>query len=221
MKLRYFIFAAMAALLAFAAFKYIQSNGLFVYSKSESLGAPVVFRTEGGLLEVGGFEINEEFYRENYKIWFGLYLGKTVSQIKIPVTYKYHIILQNEWTVHVKDNICTVMAPKISPTLPVAFDSGKMQKKTENGWMRFDKIENLNDLERSITKELGARAWLPDHLVLVREAARKTVTEFVQSWLLRDSIYNWNDDSNHVVKVSFPGEKEEKMILPSVKIDNL
>lgn len=184
-------------------------------------GVPVVFRTPGGLLEVGCVDFTEDFFKADSKTWWVIYLGTTVSQIQVPVTYRYHIELLKDWTVDVRDNICTVNAPPITPSLPVAFDSSKMTKKTESGWARFNKDENLRSLEISITPELNKRAGSPQYIGQVREAARKTVAEFIQSWLLKDGVAGWKNDSNHVVKVIFPGEPEEGFTPPSVKVQNL
>ncbi|MEI6033790.1 MAG: hypothetical protein WCS65_05865 [Verrucomicrobiae bacterium] len=184
-------------------------------------GVPVVFRTKGGLLEIGGFDFTEDFFRANSKTWWGIYLGTTVSQIQVPATYRYHIALLKDWTVHVKDNVCIVNAPSIAPSLPVAFDSSKMIKKTESGWARFDKDENLSSLEISITPELNKRADDPQHIGQVREHARQTVAEFIQGWLLKDGVAGWKNDSDHAVKVFFPGEPVDGVAPPQVRVENL
>ena len=178
---------------------------------------PVVFRTPGGLLEVGGFDFKEDFYKSDSKSWFAINLGTTVSQIQVPVRYRYHIVLPSDWKFIVRGQTCLVNAPAILPTLPVAFDTAGMQKKTESGWARFNKDENLEQLERSITAELETKAKSDKYIAQIREAAHKTVVEFITTWLLREQ--QWKDDQFHMVKVYFPDETPEPAKAASFNVE--
>ena len=165
---------------------------------------PVVMRTAGGLLEVATVKVTERFTRNDTKEFWGIDLGTTISQIQVPVVYRYHIELAREWQFTIKDKTCLVQAPQLKTSLPVAFDTAGMQKYSRSGWARFNKDANLTLLEQSITRELQARAAAPNYLQLVREPARETVKEFVTQWLLKEQ--QWKRAPEYAVIVVFPGE---------------
>jgi hypothetical protein len=165
---------------------------------------PVIIRTEGGLLEVAVVRAQERFTRVDAKEIWGIPLGTTVSHIQAPVYYRYHIQLAKEWRVVIRGKTCIVQAPPILPSLPVAFDTSAMQKYSQNGWARFNKDENLDALERSITPELEKRARSDAYRQLVTAPARQTVTEFVTKWLLKEQT--WGSSPEYKVVVTFPGE---------------
>ena len=166
---------------------------------------PVTFRTEGGLLEVAGMIKLEDFYREDNLTWWFVDWGTTISQIRVEATYRYHVKLSEEWHVRIKDSVCIVEAPRLEPTLPVAIDTAKTVHKTERGWARFNKDDNLELLRKSVSERLKGKAKRPEYLNLVREPARKTIEEFIASWLLKEDI--WGSSEWHVIKVVFPDEK--------------
>ena len=64
-----------------------------------------------------------------------------------------------------------------------------MEQYTRTGWARFNKEENLEALQRSMTPTL---------------AARKTIAEFITIWLLKET--EWKRDPAHQVVVLFPDE---------------
>jgi hypothetical protein len=164
---------------------------------------PVIIRTEGGLLEVATIRAQERFTRADSREFWGISLGTTVSHIQAPVYYRYHIQLARQWRVVIKGKTCFVQAPAILPSLPVAFDTSKMQKYSQNGWARFNKDENLDTLERSLTPELEKRARSDSYRQLVEEPARKTVSEFVSKWLLKEQ--GWGSGPDYKVDVRFDG----------------
>lgn len=150
---------------------------------------PVVMRTRGGLLEVATVRALERFTREDSRDFWGIDLGTTVSQIQVPVTYRFHIEMAREWPIEVRGLTAIARAPAIKPSLPVAFDTTLMEKYTRAGWARFNKEENLEALQRSMTPTL---------------AARKTIAEFITIWLLKET--EWKRDPAHKVVVLFPDE---------------
>lgn len=165
----------------------------------------IVMRTPGGLLEVAAIKASEHFTRSDTKEFWGIDLGKTVSEIQLQAYYLYHIELAREWPMSIKGKTCIVMAPPIKPSLPVAFDTTTLQKRTESGWARFNKNENLLDLERSISPELAKRAATHSYLQLATEPSRQTVKEFVTKWLVKEKQWK-RDDPDYNVKVVFQGE---------------
>jgi len=56
----------------------------------------------------------------------GINLGTTVSQIQVPVTYRYQIALGKEWQVHLRNGTLLVIAPAVMPSVPVAIDTSRM-----------------------------------------------------------------------------------------------
>lgn len=165
---------------------------------------PVIMRTPGGLLEVATVRAQERFTRSDTRDFWGLPLGTTVSHIEVPALYRYHIELARDWHLLISGRTAYVRSPALEPSLPVAFDTGAMRKYTRSGWARFDKQENLDALERTLTRELDARANSDRYRRLATEAARQTVREFVTRWLLKEQ--HWKRDSAYTVVVSFPGE---------------
>lgn len=166
---------------------------------------PVVMRTKGGLLEVATVRALERFTREDSRDFWGIDLGTTVSQIQAPVTYRFHIEMAREWPIEIRGRTAIARAPAIKPSLPVAFDTSLMEKYTRAGWARFNKEENLEALERSMTPMLAERAAGEAYRGLAEDAARKTIAEFITIWLLKET--DWKRDPLHKVVVLFPGEK--------------
>lgn len=147
-----------------------------------------VIGTKGDILELATLEADETFTRMDAKTiaWNVFYLGTTVSEIRAPAIYRYHLKLSDDWSVNTEQHTCVVIAPIIRPTLPPAIRTDKMEKKSKAGWGRFNAAQNMTELEKSITPSLERRAGNPTHIANVREPARKAVAEFVKTWLLRD-----------------------------------
>lgn len=142
--------------------------------------------TQGDILEVATLETDETVTRYDMKTAFHelIYLGTTVSEIRTPVVYRYHIQISQPWQLRVENGQCIVRAPALRPSLPPAVRTEGMQKKSESGWLRFNAEENLAALEKELTPTLERRAGNKSHLDPIREAARKSVAEFVKRWLL-------------------------------------
>ena len=77
-----------------------------------------------------------------------------------------------------------------------------MQKQTVSGWARFDKHENLAELEHRVTPELANRA--NGYLVLALPSARISVANFARSWLSKN--HYWDNLKIADVKVIFPDD---------------
>jgi hypothetical protein len=170
-------------------------------------GVPVVMRSPGGLLEISTVTVYERFRRTDTREFWGIPLGTTVSIIQVPVTYRYHIEMAREWPIYINGTTATVRTAEVKPSLPAAIDTAKMEKYTQNGWARFNKDENLETLERSITPELQNRAGVPAIRQLAMDAGRQTVREFVTTWLLKEQ--GWKRDPQYKVLVVFPGDDKK------------
>ncbi len=183
---------------------------------------PEVNTSGSGLLELASADVTETFTRSDERrvLWDIVSLGTTASEIKVPVTYRYHLELADPWRLEVTGQTCVVYAPQIRPTQPPAIHTDRMEKRSEESWLRFDAEEQLDDLQRSITPRLISRARDPRHLDLVREQSRRTVAEFVRAWLLRED--QWRDDRVFAIKVVFPDEevREPEALDITIQLDD-
>jgi hypothetical protein len=163
----------------------------------------VVMPTAGGRLEVATVAARETFTRSDPRVLFDLVdLGTTVSEVHVDATYRYHVEMARAWPLRVVGRTCLVRAGPVRPTLPVAFDTSTVERRTSSGWARFDRAENLRALESSLTPLLADRA--PIYRQQAQEAGRAVVAEFVAEWLLRER--QWRRDPEHRVVVLFDDE---------------
>lgn len=164
----------------------------------------------GVKLELASFQATEILRTtdERWVAWDLIPLGTTVTEIRVPVTYRYHLRLDEEWRLEVEGQSCVVHAPRIRPTLPPAIDTGGMEKFSDSGWLRFNEAQQMEGLERSLTGILSERASDPLHLEMVRERCRLEVAEFVRSWLLTED--HWREDRFRSVTVIFADETESR-----------
>jgi len=162
--------------------------------------------TDGDILEIATAEATEQFTRQTNLEMFGtkLPLGTTVSEIVVPATYRYHIDLDEDWFLTSDGSTLLVLAPEVRPSLPVAFDTGRMRKKTNAGWARWDGAESLAALEKTLTSKLEKRARQEEVLDEVREEGRLAVAKFVRKWLLARTA--WGEDRFDEIVIKFEGE---------------
>ena len=163
-----------------------------------------VISTEGDVLELSTIETVETFTRSDSRSLFGdlVYLGTTVSEIRVPVVYRYHLLLSDDWHLEIREGQCHVIAPAPRPTLPPAIRTEGMEKKSASGWLRFNAAENLAQLEKDLTPRLQQRAADARHLAMAREANRQSVAAFVRKWMLQDHP----ERSTLAINVRFPDE---------------
>lgn len=165
--------------------------------------------TDGNILEVATAESPERFSRTSNVAMFGRVLPgtTTVSEITVPATYRFHIDLNDEWNLVADGKRLLVMAPAVRPSLPVAFDTAKVQKKTQSGWARWDGADNLAALEKEITGKLAERASQPATIEKIRDEGRSAVAQFVRKWLLDKEA--WGKGRFEEIVVVFAGEDDK------------
>ena len=159
---------------------------------SSGLGTEILFmRTEGGLLEVSKFQMTEQFDEKFAYTVLGRKVGETVAHIRVPATYRYHIKLGSKWKIIRTDDVFTVITPPVEPSLPVAVDLKRMEEDSGGTWILvpFNEDEDLKALRSEITGVLAEKAQSAAYRRLQREDARKTVTEFVQKWLVTQQAW--------------------------------
>lgn len=196
--------AARAALEGAAGIAARFRTGTITTTFTERL--PEVRATRGDILEVATYRGQEELRREDSlnAFWDMVPLGTTVSVIRVPATFRFHVRLSEPWRLAARDHVCIVRAPAIRPSQPPAIHTDEMEKSTESGWARFNKAGNLESLERSLTPALERRAAGLARQPMVREACRTAVAEFVKTWLLKED--HWRSDRFSAVIVLFPDE---------------
>ena len=78
-----------------------------------------VIRTPGGLLQVSTIRSPETFQATTDHMLLGLDLGQTVTQIRVPAIFNYHVELAPEWRVTVTGDTLLVIAPAVAATGPL------------------------------------------------------------------------------------------------------
>jgi hypothetical protein len=166
--------------------------------------SPVVMRTPGGLLEVSTITTEERFDSSTSHTVLGVSVGTTVAQIRVPAVYRYHIPLAKDWTFRQTGSALVVIAPQVQPSLPVAIDTAKLQSFTLGIWSPLAGGPVTASLQKSITATLAAKAPTADLIKLQREAARQTVTDFVQKWVVQQP--QWQGTKSPTILVFFQDE---------------
>lgn len=172
---------------------------------------PLVTAVSGGRLEVAIATSVETLTRvdERHALWDLLPLGSTTVEIRVPVTYRYHVRLEEPWSITVEGGLCRVRAPALRPSLPPAIHTDRIERRVQADWLRFDAAEQLAALERTLTPRLSTLAADPRHLALAREPSRLAVARFARAWLLgRDA---WGTDRVLAISVTFADERLESL----------
>lgn len=177
-----------------------------------STGGPVVMRTPGGLLEVSTITAEERFESTTSNTILGVPVGQTVAQIRVPVVYRYHIPLAAQWTLRQSGNALLVIAPRVQPTTPVAINTAKLESFTSGLWSPLTGGADVAALQRTITETLNKKAGNSDLIHLQREAARKTVSEFVRKWVVGQD--RWRGARQPVILVFFEDEPLGQSVSP-------
>lgn len=169
----------------------------------------------GATLELASYEAVETITRSDARaVFFDLIpLGTTVSEIRVPVTYRYHVRLADPWHLEVRGPVCVVRAPALRPSLPPALHTDRMEKRSQEGWLRFDAREQMAVLEKSLTPTLSLRAGSQANLALVRDTGRQRVAAFVRDWLLRED--QWREGGFTAITVTFEDEAKDPSSPPA------
>jgi hypothetical protein len=175
---------------------------------------PEVAPNSGGALEVAVAESVESLSRtdERLALWDLLSLGTTTVEVRVPVTYRYHVRLDESWTVEIRDGFCTVLAPPLRPSQPPAIHTDRIERRSESSWLRSDAPQQLAELERQLTPRLMTLAADPRHRALVREPARQAVARFVRAWLLTRE--EWGPERVRAIEVRFADEPGDRLAAP-------
>jgi len=184
--------------------------------------------TNGNILEVAVKESAEEFDRRTELQLAGVkvpFFDTTVTA-KTRATFRYHIKLDGGWRLRKEgagaNQSLIVIAPKIEPTLPVAFDSRAMESELKGWWIaRYHQELSLEELRKGLTSKLEQRAKSQESIESVREASRHSVGMFVKNWLVTED--QWRAEGINSIKVLFPDEeqKDTEGLPPTIELDKL
>lgn len=167
-------------------------------------GERMVMRTAGGVLEVSTVNAVERFDATVPHSVLGVRLGQTIASVRVPAVYRYHVPLASEWTLRRVGSTLVVIAPPVQPSLPVAIDSARIESFSAGLWAPLTGPDAIAALQRSITERLAQKAGSAELILLQREPARRTVTEFVRKWVLEQP--RWKDAAPPRVLVFFEDE---------------
>jgi hypothetical protein len=177
-----------------------------------STWAAVVMRTPGGLLEVSSITAEERFDSTTSHTVLGVPVGRTVARIRVPAVYRYHVPLAREWNLRVSGDTLIVVAPPVQPGLPVAIDTGRLESLSSGIWSPVTGSDAVASLQKSITSRLGEKAASQQFILMQREAARLTIGEFVEKWVVEQS--RWKAGRRPTVLVFFEDEPLGKKAAP-------
>ncbi|MDX2109872.1 MAG: hypothetical protein SFY80_06465 [Verrucomicrobiota bacterium] len=138
---------------------------------------------------------------ETRTFWGMLPGGKDYAEIRIPVTYRFYIKLEEDWSLAIKDRLLQVKCPELRASQPPAIHTQGMQKRIEGSWYSLNTQANMEQLEKSLTFALARKA--PQKALLARDEARRTISEFVRHWVL-DTKLGLPQDT--IIQVYFPDE---------------
>jgi len=213
-------FLLMAALLGGAAYLYFSFRPLNREEIEQKFiaGIPTIFRTPGGNLELASFKATETLRSSSTAVFLEWKIPgtTTIVDLRVPVTYRYHVQVFDRWNINVDGNTCIIYAPELRPTLPPAIHTDEMDILTIEGPLAWDGDEEQAKLLKSLTPQLEANAANPKNIHLVREEARKTVAEFIRAWLLQRG--DWGDRKIENIKVIFreEGNSKSEWVMPSI-----
>lgn len=203
--MRRLVLALVAASLAInALLAYRMWAGAPATRTAHSSGERIVMRTPGGLLEVSSVSAEERFDSSTQHTVLGVPVGRTVASVRVPTVYRYHVPLAPEWTFRQVGDTLIVIAPAVRPSLPVAIDTARLESFSAGLWSPFTGEGAVAALQRSISERLERKAASPELVLLQRESARNTVTEFVRKWVLEQP--RWKGGTAPTVFVFFEDE---------------
>ena len=157
-------------------------------------------------LEVATSRQVEFFERRDQKstLWGLLDLGTNTAQLRLPVTYRYHLRLADPWRLEVQGSHLIVHAPLLRASLPPAIHTDEREAHAERGWCRCAPEDLLRELHREVTPLISQWAGNEQHLGMVRETARLQVAEFLRRWLEGET--RWGPRSFTAISVRLGGE---------------
>ena len=113
-------------------------------------------------------------------LWGTLALPDVVVEARAPVTYTYFLDLDKEWRFRLEGRDVLVVVPVVEWNRP-SVDVSALRFEVREGSVLRDEQLVLDRLRSELTPLLDRRAR--QHVPLVREAGRRKVEAFVETWL--------------------------------------
>ncbi len=230
------VFLIIAAVVAFGGFLWLSGKSLDnaketvmemfeTYRPKKTYESFLEYRdlqvqgNDGNILEVATGEQIIELTREDSVQVLGKVLPvKTTSRINVPATFRYHIDLKGDWKLIEDEDRLHVVAPPLKPSLPVAFDSSKMQKNNP-GWFNYITGDSMIELEKTITPELEKKAKDPEQAKLFEDKAKLSIAKFLQTWLMGEG--QWAEGKYEQIIVYFDEadvDTSDKLTRPNAEL---
>ena len=128
-----------------------------------------------------------------------LALPDVVVEARAPVTYTYFLDLDKEWRFRLEGRDVLVVVPPVEWNRP-AVDVSALRFEVREGSVLRDEQVVLDRLRAELTPLLERRAR--QHVPLVREAGRRKVEAFVETWL----VQRFADGRDYRARVVFADE---------------
>jgi hypothetical protein len=132
-------------------------------------------------------------------LWGTLALPDVVVEARAPVTYTYFLDLDKEWRFRLEEGVVEVRVPPVEWNRP-APDVSALRFSVREGSVLRDEQLVLDRLRGELTPLLERRARA--HVPLVREAGRRKVEAFVETWL----VQRFADGKAYAARVVFADE---------------
>jgi hypothetical protein len=132
-------------------------------------------------------------------LWGTLSLPDVVVEARAPVTYTYFLDLDKEWRFRLEGRDVLVVVPPVEWNRP-AVDVSALRFEVREGSVLRDEQVALDRLRSELTPLLDRRAR--QHVPVVREAGRRKVEAFVETWL----VQRFADGKGYRARVLFADE---------------
>jgi hypothetical protein len=133
-------------------------------------------------------------------LWGAVALPDVVVEARVPVAYTYYVDLDKEWRLRLEGHDVQVVAPPVEWNAP-GVDVSALRFEVREGSVFRDEHLVLARLRAELTPLLQRRAR--EHVPLVREAGRRKVEAFVETWL----VQRFADGQGYRARVLFADEK--------------
>jgi hypothetical protein len=152
-------------------------------------------------LQFAELKQEEAFERRDSEalLWGALALPDVVVEARAPVTYTYFLDLDKEWRFRLEGRDVLVVVPAVEWNRP-AVDVSALRFTVREGSVLRDEQVALDRLRAQVTPLLDRRA--AQHVPLVREAGRRKVEAFVETWL----VQRFADGKDYRARVVFADE---------------
>ncbi len=158
-----------------------------------------------GNFEVVVVEEIESFREESdYKLLEWLSVGKTVTKVEAPVTFRFHVSFNEKWRIIDDGEKVIVYCPEIQPSLPAAVHIDKMKVFAEDAILRFDKKDQLEQTRMKFFPIVNDRARKMSKDKKVKDRARESIEKFAQTFF----------SGGRPVDVVFPSDLEGSFASP-------